>query len=546
MTAWADYEPRHAEVKKIRAIEEPRWRDISRLMQSDEDMSASAANNKYGKPDGDDPFDSTPLYAIEDYVGGIFTKAVNPAERWFSWGVPDDPDLENWKPAKDYLWRYTSLIFSSLDPTIDNFYLNAPAWFADKGMFGTGFVWQEEMVGEGRIVTPNLPLSQCFKDVDANGDLDTFNREFRLTGRQARQKWLNNTALSRNVRDDEDIIFVHAIGRNPDYKPGNPFARFMRYKSCYVSPDKKDFIVESGYDDMPVHQIEWSMRSGRVWARGPGHNALPDMRGNDEVARSIMVGLQFDAEPMWWAQDEDVLSLADIVPGNVLYGESAGQGKPPAQILERSKQMQLPLQLQQDLRNQIRRAFRFSLSQVLAARPQMTAEEVQAYNADELKSLAPNLTRIQRGLGGFIRRRAQLLDRMGVVMRTIGPPPPELLRAKVAVTFVSPFAKAQKADVANGAMGWVGAKVKLFEATQEPAWLDDIDVDGVSALLHDAQSGVPSIKLDQRIVDQKRAARTQAQAAQMQLAQQEQAASIYADVSHADQAKTLAKGRVAK
>jgi hypothetical protein len=78
-----------------------------------------------------------------------------------------------------------------------------------------------------------------------------------------------------------------------------------------------------------------------------------------------------------------------------------------------------------------------------------------------LKSLAPNLVRIQRGLGGFIRRRAQLLDRMGVVMRTIGPPPPELLRANVAVTFVSPFAKAQKADVAKGAMGWVGAKVQL-------------------------------------------------------------------------------------
>jgi hypothetical protein len=225
---------------------------------------------------------------------------------------------------------------------------------------------------------------------------------------------------------------VHAISPNPEFKPGSPFARYMRFKSCYASPDKRDFYIESGYGDLPVHQIEWSMRSGRAWARGPGHNALPDMRANDEVARSTMIGIQFDAEPMWWAADEDVMTLADIVPGNVLYGDSAGNGKPPAQILERAKQMQLPLQLQNDLRNQIRRAFRFSLSQVLAARPQMTAEEVQAYTADELKSLAPNLVRIQRGLGGFIRRRAQLLDRMGVVMRTIGPPPPELLRANVA------------------------------------------------------------------------------------------------------------------
>jgi hypothetical protein len=102
-----------------------------------------------------------------------------PAERWFEWGVPNDPQLAKWKPAKEYLWNYTNLILASIDPTIDNFYLNAPAWFGDMGMFGTGFLWQEEMVGEGRIVTPNLPLSQCFKDVDANGDLDTFHREFR-------------------------------------------------------------------------------------------------------------------------------------------------------------------------------------------------------------------------------------------------------------------------------------------------------------------------------------------------------------------------------
>lgn len=543
--SWSEIEARHGELKKIRAIEEPRWRDIGRLMQTDENLSGNSAGDKFGRLDGDDPFDSTPLYAADDFVGGIFTKAVNPAERWFEWGVPNDPQLANWKPAKEYLWNYTNLILGSIDPTVDNFYLNAPAWFGDMGMFGSGFLWQEEMVGEGRIVTPNLALSQSFKDVDANGDLDTFHREFRLTGRQARGKWRDDTILSR-CREDEEITFVQAISPNPDYKPGSPFAKYMKFRSCYASPDKRDFRQESGYGDLPIHQIEWSMRSGRAWARGPGHNALPDMRTNDEVARSTLIGIQFEAEPMWWAQDEDVLTLADISPGNVLYGDSSANGKPPAQIMERAKQMSLPLQVQNDLRNQIRRAWRFSLSQVLAARPQMTAQEVQSYTADELKSLAPNLVRIQRGLGGFIRRRAQLLDRMGVVMRTIGPPPPELLRTNVAVTFVSPFAKAQKADVAKGAMGWVSSKVALAKETGDLAWIDDIDVAGVSTLLHDAQSGIPSIKLDPRVVEQKQQARAQAQAQAAKLQQAEQAASVYADVSHADQAKTLAKGRAGK
>src|SRR4051812_302287 len=121
MSAWQEIESRHGELKRIRAIEEPRWRDIGRLMQSDEDMTGG--NNKNGRPDGDDPYDSTPLYASDDFVGGMFSKAINPAERWFSWGIPTDPDLAEWKPAKTYLWNYTNLILASIDPTIDNFYL---------------------------------------------------------------------------------------------------------------------------------------------------------------------------------------------------------------------------------------------------------------------------------------------------------------------------------------------------------------------------------------------------------------------------------------
>ncbi|UPJ43924.1 hypothetical protein IVB40_07595 [Bradyrhizobium sp. 40] len=542
MSAWSEIEGRHAELKKKRALEEPRWREIARLMQSDEDLSGGNRNDQR-QPNGDDPFDSTPLYANDDYVGGMFSKATNPAERWFSWGVPADPELAKWKPAKDYLWNYTTLILASIDPTIDNFYLNVPGWFGDMGMLGSGFMWQEEMVGQGRIVTPNLAISGCYKDVDANGDLDTFHREFRLTGRQAKGKFGDRAPTAR---DDEEIVFVHALSPNPEFRPGSPFSRHMPFKSCYASPDKTNFYTESGYLDLPVHQIEWSMRSGRVWARGPGHNALPDMSSLDEVARATMVGIQFDAEPMWWASDEDVMTTADIVPGNVLFGDSAGNGKPPAQLLERTKQLALPLQLQNDLRNQVRRAFRFALASTLGARPQMTAEEVQAFSQDELKSLAPNLIRVQRGLAGFIRRRALLLDRLGVVTRTIGPPPPELLRAAVTPTFVSPFVKAQKADTANGATSWVSTKIKLFEATQDPRWVDDIDVDGYSGVLHDALSGVPSIKLDPRQVEQIRQARAQAQQQAIALQQQEQQAAIYADVSHADQAKMLAKGRAGR
>ncbi|WP_040308482.1 portal protein, partial [Afipia felis] len=391
------------------------------------------------------------------------------------------------------------------------------------------------------IIAKNLPIGESYKCVDAQGMTERYHRKFVLKGYQAKTRFKGRADVS-GFNDSQTYTFILAVFPNDNYRPGSPFARSFRYTTVYVCEHLKDFGVQEFYQSFPVHEIEWSQRSGRAWATGPGHNALADMRGNDEIARSVIIGAQFDAEPMWWAQDEDVLTAADIQPNGVLYGDAL-RDKPPAQILERSKQMALPLQLQQDLRNQIRKAFHFGLSQVMANRPQMTAQEVLAYNADELKILAPHLVRIQRGLASFIARRFALLQRMG----RLAPPPPELAQSGQSVTieFVSPFAKAQQAAVAQGVMSWVKTKVDLQSATQDPEWTDDIDKDGVSAVLHDAMSGVPAVRLDPRDVAAKRQARAQAQQQQLETAQAAQQAEIIANVSHAQQASTLAKTRAA-
>ena len=537
MSAWSDIERPHDHLKSLRQREETTWRDLARLLRPD-GQNFSAAE-KRERNTLDDPFDSTPLYALDDFVQGTFTNAVNPAERWFEVAI-DDEDLAQFAPVKQWQFAYANVIYASLHPGRDNFYLSAPAWFGDLGAFGTGFEWQEEIVGQRQIMSKNLPIGECYKDVDGNGVMERFHREFTLKGHQAKMKWRGVPGVSA-FNDDKEIVFVHAIYPNPDFRPGALGSRGMYFRSCYASPDEKNFISEGGYNEMPAHDIEWNMRSGRAWATGPGHNALADMRANDEVARSALTAIQFDAEPMWWAQDEEVMTQADLQPSNILYGDAVSGGKPPMQLLERQKQMQLPLQLQNDLRNQIRKAFHFGLSQVLANRPQMTAQEVMAYKADELKQLAPNLVRIQRGLSSFIRRRAQLLQRMGMVP----PPPPEVLQrgANLSIEFVSPFAKAQKADVAKGAIGWASAMIQLAKETGRPDVIDPIDFDGLSKITHDAMSGAPSIIKDPRDIATMRQNRSAMQAQQAQREQQDRQAAIVADVSHAQQASTLAKGR---
>jgi hypothetical protein len=529
MPAWPEIERSHATLKAERQRDERKWRDLQRLM--DEDGENLDARNRTS--DEQDTFDSTPLYAKDDFVGGLFTDAVNPAERWFSYGL-EDTDLAKWGPVAEWLWDYADTVSASLDPSISNFYLDASPWFADLAMTGNGFMWQEENVGRNSLIEKALPFREMYRSVDAAGNTDRLHREFKLNGTQARG-WFKDRAPA--LRDDQDAIFVHAMYENPEFRPGALGPRGKPWVSCYASPDKRDFSFETpGFFELPVHEIQWKRRSGRAWAIGPGHSALPDMRGLDEKSRAGLVALQFMAEPMMLTHDDNVLTAADIFPSNVIAGGLNEQGKALAQHLERGDNMQYPLADIEKTRAAIREAFYFSLFQ-LVNRPQMTAQEFNGWSAEKLRILAPRLVTLHRGLGSFISRRSSILARMG----KIRPAPPELTNQQIRIKFTSPFAQAQKATKARNAMQLGQSAIALQPLFPDIG--DNYDGDGIARAIADGLSGDPALVRDPRITKQIRDQRQQQMAQQQQIEQAAQMSGIVADVAHASQASTLAGAR---
>ncbi|WP_445493199.1 portal protein [Rhodopseudomonas sp. RCAM05734] len=190
----------------------------------------------------------------------------------------------------------------------------------------------------------------------------------------------------------------------------------------------------------------------------------------------------------------------------------------------------------------MKKAFRFGLTDILAARPQMTAEEVMGYKSDELKQLAPNLVRVYRGIGGFVARRANIIGRMPGM---IAPPPPELQGQPISPKFVSPFTKAQKSERAQGVLGWVRTIEGFAANSQDPSWMDHVDADGVVNVLHDAMTGEPNVKRDPREVEQIRKSRQAAQQQQVELSNAAARSEVNANNAHAAQAQTLARSRKA-
>jgi hypothetical protein len=303
MPTWRELEKEHSELERTRAMEEPIWRELSRLLEEDNsgnDFGIRADTTRQRT----DRYDSTPLYAKDDFVGGLFTEAMNPAERFFSFGL-EDKDLAQWGPVKTWLWNFADQVFSSLDPSTSNFYLEATPWLSDMAAFGTGFLGQEEDVGRGGFI------DRALADPRKLQGRRRLRRDQPLSPRLHAQPAAGQEKVRRRapqMSDGEQCKFIHAIYENPQYRPGALGPRGMAWASCYASPDKPNFSVEKGYFELPVHEIQWKRRSARAVGTGPGHKALDDMNMLDEMQRSMITAMQFEAEPMWAVHDEDIMS----------------------------------------------------------------------------------------------------------------------------------------------------------------------------------------------------------------------------------------------
>jgi len=535
MSAAKEVLDRHQELRTLRQPEEKAWRDIAEFLRPDDTSFEPSAPTT--QRDDAEIFDSTALYANDDFAGGVFSQMSNPANRWFEIADPD-PELNAFGPVKAWTWAAANVVYASLHPNVSSFYVNAPATFADMGAFGFGVFSQQEMVGRQRIADRSVPIGQTYLDVDEAGETSTCHNAFQMRGRQAKLFFarLGSPLDDARVRDDGTYNFVQAVSPNPEARADRVGPRYKPFRSVYVSQDVRDLYIDGGYDTLPYHVVGWSARGGRIYPRGPGHNARADMRTLNEIERSDLIATQFAAEPLLLLRDEDVVSAADIVPNAVLFGAVSQRGEAYAQYLERQSQLNPVLQKANQKRQAIQMAFRFSLMQLLN-RPQMTRGEFEGWQAEQLRQMAPNLIQVQKGLGSFLARRYMILDGMGL----IPPAPPELAERALNIQFVSPLDKVQRLDEGKAVLTLHEGIERM--AVTDPAIRDNFNGDVAARTLAASLYTVPGILNDERRVAAIRDQRAKAQAAAGQLQQAGQVADIAAVAAHAAQAATAAGAR---
>lgn len=525
----------HSRLKDRRKIEERDWREIAEVIRPEcADIGAVSGSNAKRSDALANIFDSTPLLALDQFSGGLFSQSTNPADRWFELGIEDE-DLKKWGPVKDYLWRYSQLVYRSFGPAVSAFYAVIPSSFADLGAFGIGSMYSDLSQGAERFVDVSVPLDESYVEFDQMGFLARFHRGFRWRGDLIKREF-GDAASELDEKIEYEL--VHAVFENPDYRPGAIGPRGQKYSSIYCCAENtaKNFRVEKGYYEMPYWSIPWNIRAGR-YPLGPGHYARADATMLNEMERAHLVAGQFAAEGVYIGWDSATFTAADIQPGRLINGAVDANGKQLLQKLEMGTDIRLSMAQSEQRRNSIREVFLFSMMQ-LVNRPQMTATEFLGFKEEQLRLMGPNLGRIHTyGLSQAISRRARMLGRAGMV-----PPPPRELQGKaMTVEFVSPLARAQKVGQARAILQ-AGNQLIMW-AQAEPSVLDKFDFDAAADALGDGYGVIPGVIRSDDKAAERRQARAEQQAQQAAIEQGAQLSKIYADVAHADQAGTRASQR---
>lgn len=521
MTEVQELLARLATMKKSRSNHETAWQDISNYMMP----FRGDITTKKGKGSRrvHPVFDSTAMIAADQLVNFMKGSLLPPSQDWLRLVPPYD-------------FTYDDAIKKTLDVTAQrvlaqladsNFYSEATSVLRDLIVLGNGTLMVEEdklsPTSINGITFESVPIGQMWWSQGKGGRIIMAVRSYSMPSIDAARffKDPGSSALQNlsQGKQMEPVEYYQFVLENENRTFGGLQTKGnKKYKSIYVSEaDGGRILKEDGYDVPPFVVSRLHRVDGEEYGRGRGHLARADARGLSELRRQILIAAGKDLNPPLMVEDDSMVDM-DLTSGGMLVT------RPPVKIspnyLRSGADYSAADKIARDDRDQIRQAF---LSDVLAepsSQPR-SAEESRQRQARSLQRLASAADIINdEFLGPAVQSVIGIMARNGKLPEASAMAEAVGGEVQAVVRFASPFFSAQKQESAGRVMSFLERRISLFQATQDPAYIEDIDPDKLRSF-DSRMSDVPSeIFRTQEEIDQIREARAE-RAAQERLSQME-------------------------
>lgn len=530
------YEARRVALESDRSTWIEHWRDLSSYVVPNRFRQNSSDTNR-GTKNQQKIIDGTATMAARTLASGMMSGVTSPSRPWFMLSLPD-PDLADYDPVKEWLATETRGMLETFNKS--NIYNTLHRIFADIGVFGTagaGILEDDRDVIRGY----DFPIGSFVLGANDRLEVDTFIRgPFPMTVRNVVRRFgidsvcKDTRELFNSGKYEKTVQVIQNITTNPDFDAGKIHSRFKKWMSCYyeVAANKNESLGEAGFDEFPVLAPRWETTGEDVWGRGPGMDALPDVKALQMYERRTATAVEKTVNPPLTGPTSLRTVKVSQLPGDITYADMQN-GQPALRPLHEVRfDINAAEAKSQQIRERIKRTFFADLFLMLAndTREQpATAREIAERHEEKLLALGPVLERLNGELlKPLIDRTFAIRMRRGLVSK----PPEELRGMDLRVEYISIMAQAQKMVGLAGIERTTGFVLQI--AAVQPDALDKVDFDQlISEYGENAGLSPKAIRPDDAVA-QIRQQRQESQAKQQQAEQGVQMAKSAKDLASAD------------
>ncbi|HSW00015.1 MAG TPA: portal protein [Sedimentisphaerales bacterium] len=440
--------------------------------------------------------------------GGV----TSPSRPWFRLAILDPRKAQD-EQVKAWLHDSRQVLLDVFQRS--NFYGTTHTGYGELATFGTFCMLIEEDF-QNVIRCRPFTSGEYFLGLDSTYRPDSLYRKFVMTVRQMIQEFGEDKVSDRvkkfftEKRLDELIDVIHVIEPSDLTDPSR---KDQKYDSVYFEEKETvSLLRKSGYRMCPFVAPRWDVTSTDTWGRGPGMDALGDVKMLQKMEEKKLKALDKMVDPPMNAPTAMRRQGVTIVPGGVNYIDGMGaesmRGVTPA------------FQIQPDFQNiayeidrveqRVRRFFFNDLFLTILTKDKtMTATEVAERHEEKLLVLGPVLERLQgEMLNQIIERTFDIVLNLGLL-----PPPPEQLQgAALKVEYIGLLSQAQKLVGVQGIQQVVGFAAQLAAADGGAA-LEKLNLDVAMEEIADMHGVNPRVVRSDDEVAAMRQQRQQQQAA---------------------------------
>lgn len=472
---------RYDRLKADRGTWDTLWQDIANYVQP---RKSQITTKKTEGVNGftDDLYNMTAVRSNQILAGGQMDYLFS--GKWFSYDPPAELDADD--DAKHWFQACTEVTMRELARS--NWNLEIHEMLLDRGCFGTAALLLEEGV-KNRLAFHKFDVGTFVIEEDHEGQVDTLLREFKLTARQAVQKFgrdalgpIVGKAADDQRKMDQKFDFIHAIypRQQGEYDPKKIDGVNKPIASCYVSKDDKMLVKESGYDEMSIAVSRFLKWGDQPYGYSPSIEALPTVRQVNFIEKNMDALAEIKAFPRVLVPDSMEGDL-DLRAGGATTFDPNNPNAMPKEW-GTAGEYNIGKERIEMKDTAIKEAYHVDLFQMLQQiERQMTAFEVQQRLAEKVTAFSPTFYRLQTEVTNpLLLRTFAMLFRLGRF-----PQPPQSVMVETQpgmvglampeVTLTSKLAMAIKAAENNSFVQMIGILSPL--AQMDPSILDNYDLD---------------------------------------------------------------------